>query len=691
MATLEKIRQKGVLLTVIIGGALLAFIIGGIDFNSMRQGARETVAVINGEEIKIADYQKRIDEMTAFYKIELGQSNLSEEYVEQINNAVWNTWSNEQLIGKQAQSVGLVVTDKELADAVYGDNIHPLFYSIRMFYNNQGQFDKTLLLQFLNSISQDTSGEAAKYWGFIERMLKNNILEEKYYTLVSNSFNANDIDTKYAFDARTITTGLEFVAQPYFSLSDSLFQVTDKEIKDRYKRDQIRYTQQDETRDIAIVTFDIKPSEQDFQEVKLWIEKLKNEFSTSTDFVSIANQNSDVPTSDIAVSRNNIDPDLKEFAFTASVGDVFGPIYVNGTYKMARLSEKGILSSDSAKVRHILIQEPTVEATQKLVDSLFNVLKGGADFATVAQQYSKAGTKAQGGELGWIKEGEIDKEFSTAAINAKVNEFFTLKLGSGIHIVQVTEKTKPIEKVKLASIIRKVEPSSRTFGVIFNQASQYIAQNRTIEKFEATANSENGLSVRTYTVSANDNKIANIKDSRQIIRWAYEKNEGDVTDKVFESGEQFVAVALKSVNPKGTKSLSKVTEEIKAELIKEKKADKLAADLTTKLNQAKNLNALGLPLQVVESVSFETPFVPSMGREPKVLGNIVSLIKTQQPKVIKGNTGVFVVQAVNVGVQPAFNKKEEMNLVQQKMFSQNVLVESLKRTADIEDNRIRFY
>ena len=200
MATLEKIRQKGVLLTGMIGWALLAFIIGGIDFNSMRQGARETVAVINGEEIKIADYQKRIDEMTAFYKIELGQSNLSEEYVEQINNAVWNTWSNEQLIGKQAQSVGLVVTDKELADAVYGDNIHPLFYSIRMFYNNQGQFDKTLWLQFLNSISQDTSGEAAKYWGFIERMLKNNILEEKYYTLVSNSFNANDIDTKYAFD-----------------------------------------------------------------------------------------------------------------------------------------------------------------------------------------------------------------------------------------------------------------------------------------------------------------------------------------------------------------------------------------------------------------------------------------------------------------------------------------------------------
>ncbi len=691
MATLEKIRQRGVLLTVIIGGALLAFIIGGIDFTTMRQGARETVAVINGEEIKIADYQQRIDEMTTFYKIEMGQSTLTEEYIDQINNSVWTTWSNEQLIGKQAENLGLTVTDKELADAVYGDNVHPIFYSIRMFYNNEGAFDRSLLLQFLNSISQDTSGEAAKYWNFIERMLKNNLLEEKYYTLVSSSFNSNNIDAKYAFDARTKNTGLEFVVQPYFTLADSLFQVTDKEIKQRYNDEQAKYSQHDETREIVVVSFDIKPSEQDFQEVQTWIEKLKNEFATSNEYVAIANQNSDIPNNDIAVSRNNVDADLKDFAFSAAVGDIFGPIFVNGAYKMARLYEKGIVSSDSAKVRHILVQETTVEATQKLADSLFSVLKGGGDFAAVAQRYSKAGTNAQGGEIGWIKEGELDKDFSKAAINAQINELFTVKLGNGIHIVQVTEKTKPIEKVKLATIIRKVESSSRTFGVIYNQASQYIVQNRTAEKFESSATAENGLSARKYTVSAAENRIANLKDSRQIIRWAFEKKEGDVTDKVFESGEQFIVAALKTVNPVGVKPLKNVTEQIKAELIKEKKADKLATELSTKLAQTNDINSLGLPLQVVESVTFDSPFIPSMGREPKVLGNLVSLIQTQKPKVIKGNAGVFVVQSVNVGGQPEFNVVEETKLIQQKIFNQNTLVESLKRSAEIQDNRIRFY
>ena len=596
-----------------------------------------------------------------------------------------------QHIGKQAENLGLVVTDKELADAVYGDNVHPIFYSIRMFYNNEGAFDRSLLLQFLNSISQDTSGEAAKYWNFIERMLKNNLLEEKYYTLVSSSFNSNNIDAKYAFDARTKNTGLEFVVQPYFTLADSLLQVTDKEIKQRYNRDQVKYTQHDETREIVVVAFDIKPSEQDFQEVQTWIEKLKNEFATSNEYVAIANQNSDIPNNDIAVSRNNVDADLKDFAFSAAVGDVFGPIFVNGAYKMARLSEKGIVSSDSDKVRHILVQETTVEATQKLADSLFSVLKGGGDFAAAAQRYSKAGTNAQGGELGWIKEGELDKDFSKAAINAKINELFTVKLGNGIHIVQVTEKTKPIEKVKLATIIRKVESSSRTFGVIYNQASQYIAQNRTAEKFEASATTENGLSARKYTVSAAENRIANLKDSRQIIRWAFEKKEGDVTDKVFESGEQFIVAALKTINPVGVKPLKNVTEQIKAELIREKKADKLATELSTKLTQTNDINSLGLPLQVVESVNFDSPFIPSMGREPKVLGNLVSLIQTQKPKVIKGNAGVFVVQSVNVGGQPEYNVAEEMKVVQQKMFNQNTLVESLKRSAEIQDNRIRFY
>ncbi|MBP6230615.1 MAG: SurA N-terminal domain-containing protein [Paludibacteraceae bacterium] len=691
MATLEKIREKGVLLTIIIGGALLAFIIGGIDFTTMQQGARETVGIINDEEIKISDYEKRIDEMTTFYKIELGQSNLTEEYVEQIKTAVWTTWENEQLVGKQAAQLGIVVTEEELAEAVYGENVHPMFYSIRMFYNNQGEFDKTYLLQFLNSISQDTSGEATKYWAFIERMLKNTLLEEKYYTLVASSVNVNDVDTKYAFETRTKTTGLEFVMQPYYTIADSTITVTDKEIKERYNRDKSSYVETEESRELVVVTYDIVPTEQDVEEVKTWIERLKAEFSTSNDFVAIANQNSDIPNKDVPVSLNDVDADLKDFAFSASVGEVFGPIMINGTYKMARLVQNGIMASDSANVRHILVQENTDVATQNVADSLLNVVKQGADFAAIAKQYSKAGTKEKGGELGWIKDGDLDKEFSKAAINAKVNDIFTVKIGAGIHIVQVTAKTQPIEKVRMATIIRKVEASSRTYGILYNQASQLVAQNRTVEKFEEAAKADKGIVSRTYTLTAQEPRIANIKDSRQIIRWAYEKESGEVTDKVFECGDQFAVVALKSVNEKGSKSLDRVKETIKAELVKEKKANQIADELSKQLADKRNMSELGLPVQVAENVSFDSPFVPAMGRELKVVGNIPSLIQSQQAKVIKGNMAVFVVKAVNAGVQPQFNAQEELQLLQPKMFSQRILVESLRASAEVQDNRVRFY
>lgn len=691
MATLEKIRQKGVLLTVIIGGALLAFIIGGIDFTTIRQGARETVAIINGEEIKIAEYESRLDEMTTFYKIELGQSSLSEEYVEQIRNYVWSTWESEQLLGKQAEILGLKVTDEELANAVYGDQIHPTLQSARLFYNEQGMFDRNLMLQFLRSINMDETGEALKYWNFLERVLKNTLLQEKYYTLVFESININDIDAKNAFNARTQSTGLEFVMQPYFSLPDSLFVPTEKEIKQRYAREKQKFIQHEETRDLLVVLYDVLPSEKDHEEIKTWIEKLKEEFATAPDYFALANQNSDIPNKDVALSRKDIDADIQEFAFTASVGEVFGPIFVNGVYKMARLSEKGIIASDSAKVRHILIQENDINATQKLVDSLVAVLKKGEEFATIAARYSKAGSAAQGGELGWVKDGEWDKDFSNKAINAKINDIVTVQIGAGIHIMQVTEKTKPVEKVKIATIIRKVEPTSRTYGIRFNEASQFVAQNRTVEKFENATKENNSLAVRKYTVSTKETRIANINDSRQIIRWAFENKEGDVSDKVFESGNQFVVAAIKKVNPKGIKTLEDVREQIVAELIREKKADKIAVELSEKLAKTNNINDLGLSLQVVESVSFETPFVPSMGREPKVLGSLPKLIITQQPMIIKGNAGVFVVQSVNVGAQPEMSIEAEKAQLRQRMFNQNTLLESLRKSSAIQDNRIRFY
>ena len=91
MATLEKIRSKGVLLIVVVGVALLSFIVG--DFltqgSSFFNQSRETVAVVNGEKINIADYQELIDQITVFQKYETGSQEIDEVTMQQMRAFVW--------------------------------------------------------------------------------------------------------------------------------------------------------------------------------------------------------------------------------------------------------------------------------------------------------------------------------------------------------------------------------------------------------------------------------------------------------------------------------------------------------------------------------------------------------------------------------------------------------------------------
>src|ERR1035437_1049133 len=112
MATLEKIRSKGVLLVLVVGLALLAFIVG--DF--LKEGSnyfnksRETVAKIEGEDINIKDYSASIHQLTEVYKIETGKSELNEEMMTQLRQSVWESIVNEKILYAEAKKLGLTVS-----------------------------------------------------------------------------------------------------------------------------------------------------------------------------------------------------------------------------------------------------------------------------------------------------------------------------------------------------------------------------------------------------------------------------------------------------------------------------------------------------------------------------------------------------------------------------------------------------
>lgn len=684
MATLENIRKRGVFLSIVIGGSLLAFILTGIDFSTVFGEDRTTVTSVDGVELSIQEYEARIDEMTTFYKLEMGQSSLDENTTRQVQNSVWNTWLHEQIIGAQCEELGIVVTDDEITRQLTGDVPHPMMAQLRMFYNaEKNGYDKTILYDLLAAVDQEPHGDIAKYWSFIKRNVKVQMLEDKYNVLLSSSFNYSEIDAKSAFESKKIAN-ISFVNQPYYTLADSLFTVSDSEIKDYYNSNKSLYSNAEETRTINYLTFAIEPSEQDFANIKTWIEGLKDEFFKSSDFIAVCNQNSDESYNDIALSKNKVDSNLREFAFSGKAGDVYGPALHGNTYMMARLVETGIKSADSIKVRHILVPN------QAQADSIVGVLKAGGDFATLAKNHSLAGTSQNGGELGWMSEGDFDVEFSKACFKGKLNQVFTFPFSGMIQIVEITEMTKPVEKVKICVISRKVEASSQTYGIIYNTASQYIAQNYDAASFKDSAKAEKGLFLRTYIAKNTDYAVADLKDSRQIIRWAFQNEKDNVADQVFECGDRFVVAMLSEVSPKGTKSLDAVKEQVKTAVMNQKKADKIVEDMNAKLAGTDNLSLLG-EVKTADNASMSSAFIAGIGREPKVAGSILSLISDNNIKFVKGNNGVFAIKLIEALPAGNIDVAHEIKNLSSRTPYQMMLFESLKNQTEVNDNRINFY
>ena len=704
MAVLEKIRSKGVLLIGAVGLALLAFIVG--DFlnsgSSYFNKSKETVAKIVGEDINIKDYTASIDQMTEVYKIETGKSELNEEMMTQLRTSVCESMVNEKILNAEAKKLGLAVSKEELSDRCIGNNIHPLIQQRRTFAGENGQFSRPLLVQFLNSLEQAPANEEMKqqlakaksYWMFWEKTVKNSILQEKYTALISKAVVANSLDAKMSYQDRKTSVDVAYVVQPYYTVSDSAVSVSKSEIKDRYNKQKEQY-KQDANCSVNYVAFEIKPLKEDYKEAEAWINKLSAEFKTTDDVVGLVNSNSDVMYNGQNYSLATVPANLKAFAFSGKTGDIVGPMFANETYTIARIMQSGIMQSDSVKLRHIFL----VEKDAAKADSLVAAIRAGGDFAAMAKQYSAVKqTAANGGEIGWIQEGVpgMDKEMSAAAFSKATNEVFTLKNPQGVQIMQVMEKTPARSKVKLAILERKVVASSKSQSRIYNDAKQF-AVDLTADKFDAKAKEKGYIVHPANEFLKVSDKISDIAQSRKVVQWAFKGDKGDVSD-VFECGSTLVVATITDVNEKGYRSIEKLNEQLKAEIIKDKKAELMIKNLTAQLAKTPTLEGLagsmGDSLKVATGVNFAAYQFGLAGMEPAVIGksSVIALNKVSAP--IKGNAGVFVIRTSNKQVNPQpFNAQmEKMQLNGRMSYAlPYMIIQDLKDKADIVDNRINFF
>jgi len=714
MATLQKIRSKGPLLVIVIGLALFAFIAGDA-WKIFQPHQKNDVGEVNGESLSAQDYQKLVDEYTEVIKFSSGMSSLTDEQTTQIKDEVWRSYVNNKLIEAEAEKLGLTVSKAEI-QAMIDEGTNPVLQQTPFKNQKTGLFDKDMLKKFLVDYAKMDKAKLPaeyaqyyesmfKFWTFVEKNLVQSRLAEKYQNLIARSLISNPIEAKAAFEARVNTADYLVAAIPYTSISDSTIKVSDSELKDLYNKKKEQFKQYVESRNIKYIDVQVLPSKVDKDEVQKEVTDYTTQLaSVAGDYSTfIRTSESTVPFADLFYNKTAYPTDIASRIDSAAIGQVYGPYYNQGdnTFNSFKVLAKQA-AADSIQFRQIQIAAETPEKTKALADSVYNAIKSGSDFAEVAKKYSpKGSTEAQ-----WITSQAYEgtsltadnvKLFSTL-FNLGVNETANISLPQANIIMQVVDKKAVKDKYKVAVIKKVVNFSKETYNKIYNDFSQFVATNSTIEKINANAEAKGYKLLERNDLYSAEHAIGGIKGTREAMKWVFAAEKGDVS-QMFECGESdhLLVVAVTNIIEEGYRPLELVKDQLKAEIIKDKKAEKIMADIKAK-NLSNFAQCATIPNVVTDSVkhvSFAAPaYVSSVRSSEPVLSayaSICQLNKLSGP--VKGNAAVFIFQPYNKEkLKEVYNQKEEEQKVQS-MATRAVsrFVNDLYIKANVKDTRFLFF
>ncbi len=703
MAVLEKIRTKmGILISIVIGLSLLAFIL--TDFltggKSVFNGNQYELAKIAGKSVDYKEYEAKIQKLVDVYKANSGNNNISDEALQDIREKVWQQVVEENVMEDEYSDLGIEVSPREVLDMVEGPNPHP--YVRQLFTNPETQqYNRAYAIQFIKSLDQDKDGKRKLFWLYVEGQIIRERLMTKYNNLLKNGLYVTSVQLRADEKINSKKVNFNFVSEKLNTVSDSAVTVSESDLESYLKNHKNEF-QQESSRDIEYITYNVKPSQDDVQKAEKWIQDIEPEYKSTNDVKQFINLNSDIPFNEKYLKESELNDTLKPL-FKEKVGYTFGPYFNNNTYEIARVVDFKELP-DSVRASHILIRpaDKTQEALAKAkatADSIFKLAtKKGADFAALASANSADGSAKKGGDLGWFKEGAMVKEFSDACFNGKKGDIVEVTSQFGIHIIKITDKGKEQKKVQIGILARKLEPSNTTIQDVYQQASAFAGNNNTGDRFVAAVK-KLGITPKSASyLNENMKGIPSIPNSREIIRWAFKANENDISG-VLEFGNTFVIARLSSVREKGTAKLKQVLPQVEVAVKREKKEDMIADKISKQIAGLTSIDAiatkLGTTVESATDLTFNSYSIPGVGYEPKLIGTVTAIAPNKTTDPIKGIAGVYVAVVTNVSEQqPQSDDIQMMKMRAMGMYNNRVGYEAfgvLKKMADIQDERTKFY
>jgi len=700
MATLQNIRNKSGLLLAVIGIAMLAFILGDLLKSTNSGGGSNIVGEVMGEDVLIQNFQTKVDEGIENWKSQNQQKVLTQSTIGQIREQIWNQYVNELIMLEEYSKLGIEISDDEFFERIQGTEVHPEISKVPSFLDPvTGVFDRARVIGYLKQIDEDQTGEARARWNGFQDYLIGVLKSEKYNSLVGKAMFVSSKEAQNASDFNLRKRYFDYVSIPYSSIENTIVEPTISELKSFYEENKSDYTQK-QSKDVDFVVYSVVPSIEDDMQTKTELANLVLDFKSEIDYELMARRNSDNTNSRFIFSKSDELQDSKWIdLFNAKQGTVIGPYLTSkGVYRIAKLAE--IQSRpDSVEARHILIapnQNRTLDSVNNIINDLKLQIENGTNFGDLAVKYSEdpgSNTKNLRGSLGWFSEGAMVNEFNEICFTANKKDLNIVNTQFGVHLIQVTKKSKSAKKVKIAYIDRIIEPSTETFNTYYSKAASFVGQviNDGIS-FDTLVEKNNLVKRSDSKVVPNKLAISGLPNSREMVRWL-NKSDLNAVSEVFQFDNSYVVATVKSVNEEGEIDFDDVKEQITTLVIKEKKGVKISQSIPKVSSLTEIAKTNGTTIVSNQNATFSNDNLVSIGYEPELLGSIFGSKIGDISTPIIGRNAVYVIQ-VNSEDEAIIgnNSQQKKQLKNQEISNANrATINVLKDAADVKDYRVDFF
>lgn len=701
MAILGKIRQRSLFLIIIIALALFSFVLADVIRNGGFLGSNQNVVgTIDGTKVNAQQFMQKVGN--------LEQQNKNITNTQAINN-VWQQEVKTILLNKQVENLGLGLADEEVITEIKNN---PYFSQNPQFLNEAGTFDEAKFKEWVRAIKNDPNPTRWNNWKDFENTVEETAIQQLYNNMIKGGTYTTKIEGQFKYITATEKATFDYVTVPYSTINNDEVKISDNEISAYLKKHPKKY-KSESTRNISYVLFENKPSEADKKEMEKKINTIvygtveynkdteTNDtipsFADRKDVIEFVNQNSDIKFDSTYLIKTDLPLEYQEQLFNLDVNEVFGPYVHNESQCVSKMLDKK--ANGSVKVSHILLAHKdaerstatrTKEEAKKLADELMaKIKKDASTFGSLAKEYSDdPGSKNNNGEYDNVTPKQMVPEFDTFIFNNPIGSLGVVETDFGFHVIKVLNQ---YPSVLLATIAQKIEPSEETIDNIYTKASQFEAEANE-KPFNEVVEAKKLVSFPVTNLQPMGETVTGLGTNRAIVRWAFQDGTNVNTIKRFETEKGYVVAVVTAKNETGLLDIETARVSVEKILQNQKKAAIIKQKMTaTTLEEV--AKATGGSVKIASNITPNNPSIPTIGKEPEVVGRAFSLEANKTSQPIEGNTGVFIIRTKTITPAPklpTYKSYATTENTQQKNASQGRAFQAIKENAEIEDNRKRY-